>query len=176
MDHARVLDTIAEWFERQGFPFAVVGALALHAYGSTRATVDLDFVTASAAQSGLVGHLEGLGYETLHVSSGYSNHLHADPAWGRVDFVYVDGRTSELLFAGCRDRLTLGGRPLLVPRPEHVAAMKVQAMKNDPSRTLKEMADLQFLLRLPELDEDEVRGYFERSGLRDRYDELKRLS
>jgi hypothetical protein len=48
-------------------------------------------------------------------------------------------------------------------------------MKNDPSRTLQEMADIQFLLRLTDIDDQEVRGYFERSGLLDRYLEIKRL-
>jgi hypothetical protein len=53
--------------------------------------------------------------------------------------------------------------------------MKVHAMKNDPARTLQDLADIQFLLAVPGVDEDEVRGYFERAGLRDRFDELKRL-
>jgi hypothetical protein len=53
--------------------------------------------------------------------------------------------------------------------------MKVHAMKNDPSRTLREMADIQFLLSLPGIDEAEVRAYFEQSGLLERYLEIKRL-
>jgi hypothetical protein len=65
---------------------------------------------------------------------------------------------------------------LPVPRPEHLAAMKVQAMKNDPGRTLQEMADIQFLLQVPGIDEVEVRGYFERAGLLERYHEIKRLA
>ena len=53
--------------------------------------------------------------------------------------------------------------------------MKVHAMKHDPARTLQELADIRLLLGLPGVDEDEVRGYFERAGLRDRFDALKRL-
>ena len=48
-------------------------------------------------------------------------------------------------------------------------------MKNDPRRTLGEMEDIRFILTLRGIDEAEVRGYFDRAGLRDRYDELKRL-
>ena len=33
-------------------------------------------------------------------------------------------------------------RPVPVPRPEHLAAMKVLAIKNDPSRTFQDLADL----------------------------------
>ena len=53
--------------------------------------------------------------------------------------------------------------------------MKVQGMKNDPRRALRETDDIRFLLALPGVDEEEILGYFERAGLRERYDDLKRL-
>lgn len=49
-------------------------------------------------------------------------------------------------------------------------------MANDPSRLYREMADLQFLLELPGVDEDLIRAQFERYGLRERFDELKKNS
>lgn len=175
MDFGKVLGTLAAFFQREGFRYAAVGAFGLHAYGLSRATFDLDLATESEAQPKLVVFLESLGYETLHRSPGYSNHLHPDPDLGRADFVYVSGDTSRLLFGGGGATLRLGEHRVPVPRPEHLAAMKVHAMKNDPSRTLQEMADIQFLLRLPGIDEEEVRAYFERSGLLERYLEIKRL-
>lgn len=175
MDFGRVLETVGGFFERTGFHHAIVGAFGLHAYGLSRGTFDLDFVTQSEAQAQVVAFLESLGYETLHLSAGYSNHLHALTALGRLDMVYVSGETSERLFRECRTMPGPGGRPILVPRPEHLAAMKVQAMKNDPRRTLGEMDDIRFLLGLPGVDEQEIRGYFERAGLQERYDDLKRL-
>jgi hypothetical protein len=50
--------------------------------------------------------------------------------------------------------------------------MKVQAMRNDPSRLLQDLADVQYLLRLAGIDRAEVRGYFERAGLQEWYDKL----
>jgi hypothetical protein len=174
VDHARVLATVAGFLQRQGCRYAVAGAFALHAYGLSRATFDLDFVTEDGAQEPLVRFLEALGYETLHRSEGYSNHVHGDAGSGRVDVVYVGGETARRLFDGARASAALAGHP--VPRPEHLAAMKVHAMKNDPERTLRELADIQFLLRLPGVDRAEVRGYFERAGLGARYDDLERLT
>ena len=174
MDFARVAELIAAHLEREGAALAVAGAFGLHAYGLSRATSDLDFVAEARVREGVVDFLESLGYETLHASAGYSNHRHRDPALGRVDFIYVDAATARRLLAKPGARLRLGSRDLPVPRPEHLAAMKVQAMKNDPGRTFQEMADLRFLLQLPGIDEGEVRGYFERAGLRERFDELKR--
>jgi hypothetical protein len=175
VDFGKVLGVLASFFEREGLRHAAIGAFGLHAYGLSRATVDLDLATEAAAQPALVAFLESLGYETLHRSAGYSNHLHPLADLGRVDFVYVDAETSRLLFGSGGRTLRLGGREIAVPRPEHLAAMKIHAMRNDPARTLQEMADIQFLLRLPGIDEDEIRGYFERAGLLERYREIKRL-
>lgn len=175
MDFGRVLDTVAGFFERTGSRYAIAGAFALHAYGLSRGTFDLDFVAPADAQADVVQFLESLGYETLHRSAGYSNHLHALADLGRIDVVYVAGETSDRLFRDARTMEGPGGRPVPVPRPEHLAAMKVQAMKNDPQRTLRDLDDIRFLLQLPGIDDAEIRGYFERAGLRDRYEELKRL-
>jgi hypothetical protein len=132
-------------------------------------------VTVREAQPGAIEFLEGLGYETLHVSPGYSNHSHPDPSRGRVDFVYVSGETSRLLFEGVGRSLKVGTWEVPVPRPEHLVAMKVHAMKNDPERTFQELADIRFLMSLPGVDRLEIQKYFEDAGLRDRYDEIERL-
>lgn len=174
MDLVRVTERLASFLDGEQVPYALVGAHALHAYGVVRATVDLDLLTELRVQDRLVSFLESLGYETLHRSAGYSNHFHPESAWGRVDFVYVDERTSRALFAGSRNVASLGGRELRIPRPEHLVAMKVQAMKNDPSRTFKDLSDIQDLLRVAEIDQEEVRSYFEKAGLDARYEEIRR--
>jgi hypothetical protein len=61
----------------------------------------------------------------------------------------VDDETAGRLFAGCSRRLKLGTREAPVPRAEHLAAMKVHAMRNDPTRLVQDLADVQHLLRLP---------------------------
>jgi hypothetical protein len=48
-------------------------------------------------------------------------------------------------------------------------------MKNDPSRTFQEMADLQFILGLAGVDVGEIRKHFERHGLLERFDELRKI-
>jgi hypothetical protein len=109
-------------------------------------TFDLDLLTVSRAQAPLVALLENLGYETLHRSFGYSNHSHPDPQWGAVDVVYVDDETARRLFSASTRVLSLGAREVPVPSAEHLIAMKVQALRNDPSRELQDLADIQYLL------------------------------
>jgi len=163
---------VAAFLDGKGYPCAVVGGLGLHAHGRSRATFDLDLVTRSGAQEPLVAFLEEVGYETLHRSEGYSNHSHPDPEWGGVDIVYVDEETARQLFSSCTRSLKLGSREVPVPSAEHLIAMKLQALRNDPSRELQDLADIQYLLGLPETDRQKVRRYFERAGMTDWYDRL----
>lgn len=172
MDFAGVLSEVSRSLEEGGFRWALVGGVALAALGQGRMTLDLDLVVDAEAQPLMVEFLEAAGYATLHRSPGFSNHVHPEARKGRVDLIYVDRTTGDQLFASARQFEGFGGSRVLVPRPEHLAAMKVSAMKDDPSRTLQEMLDVQFLLRLPGVDRDEVRGYFERQGLAERFDEI----
>lgn len=172
MNFGAVLKTVSNFLQDRGFRHAMIGGVALAAYGLARSTLDLDFVVESSAENELIHFMESAGYETLFRSQGYSNHLHPDPSRGRVDFVYVQGETSEKLFSACRQVQGPGGLQIPVPKPEHLAAMKVLAMKNDPSRKFQEMADLRFLLSLPKVDRIEIRDYFERHGMKEQFDEI----
>jgi len=174
VEFERVLDAVTGFLDRQGVPSALIGGLAMAAYGLPRTTLDLDFVVPGDAQDALVEFLEGMGYGTLHRSSGYSNHVHSDPGLGRVDVVYVRGETSRELFTQRRWIAGPGGREQAVPRPEHLAAMKAFAMKNDPSRTFREMEDIRFLMTLPGVNRDEIRSYFLKHGLGNRYAEIEK--
>ncbi len=174
MDFSKVLDTITRFLDERGFRYALVGGFALSAYGLSRATQDIDFALDVGSQPDLIAFLESLGYETLHRSEGYSNHLHPLPGLGRVDFIYVGEPTATRLFESAT-AVPLFGRTIRVPRPEHLAAMKILAMKNDPARTFQEMADLQHILGIPGVDVDEIRAQFERYGLRGKFDELRRI-
>jgi len=173
LELAAVVGEVRGFLDREGIPFAIIGALALHTYGYSRATNDVDVLVGIESQDRLIAFLERRGFETLHRSNGYSNHLHADPALGRLDVVYVDADTRDKIFSEARPA-SFGGLSVVVPKPEHLAAMKIHAMKNDPSRAFQEMADIQFLMKLPGVDRDQIREYFERSGQVERFHELER--
>ncbi|MEP0775760.1 MAG: hypothetical protein HRF46_15540 [Acidobacteriota bacterium] len=172
MDFARVIGLLVPVLDRHRVRWALCGGLALAAYGMGRTTFDVDLVADASGAEGVIAELERLGYETVHRSAGYSNHFHPDPALGRVDVVWVRGSTADTLFAQARPVPGPDGKPLLLPRPEHLAAMKAAAMASDPSRLYQDLADLRFLLTLPGVNRDEVRAHMARRGLESRYDEL----
>ncbi len=174
MDFGRNLEDLKSFLDARQYRWALIGGVALAAHGLARLTLDLDLVVDADAQTELVSFMEALGFETLHCSAGYSNHLHLDSIRGRIDFVYVRGPTRDLLFAEAETRLGPRGIPVLVPKPEHLIAMKLRAIKSDSSRTFQDLADIRYLASLPGVDHDEIRRQFERHGLLDRYYELER--
>jgi len=79
-----------------------------------------------------------------------------------------------MLFFCSQGKLVLKDLSLPVPKPEHIAAMKIFARKKDPSREYQEMADLQFLLGLTGIEKKEIKSYFEKYGLLEKYEELSK--
>lgn len=172
MDFARELDAVRSFLSDRGARVAVIGGVALAAYGHLRLTLDLDVVTEATAQEALVTMMEARGFVTLHRSEGYSNHRHSERTHGRVDVMYVRGETTDRLFASIRELPGPGGTLIPVPKPEHLIAMKVRAIKDAPERTLQDLADIGYLLRIDGVDREEARGYFERAGLEEKWREL----
>jgi Nucleotidyl transferase AbiEii toxin, Type IV TA system len=167
-----VLKNLIGFFSKEEIDFALIGAFALHAYGYVRATGDIDFVVRGKDQERIVRFLESLGYETLHRSKGFSNHLHPLSTLGRIDLIYVEGETAGTIFSETNSTPIFEGLSIPVVRSEHLIALKIFAMKNDPGRSFQEMADIQQLLKHTEIDIDEVRGYFQKYGQMEKFYEL----
>lgn len=158
------------FFREHNFPFALCGGLAMAAYGFPLPTFDFDIVTVAAAQEPLVNFLSSQGFELLHRSPGFSNHLHRK--LGRVDVVYVRGKTAEAIFAAARQVPGPGGEAFLAVSLEHLVAMKLAALRDDPNRLASEKLALAFLLRQGGVDHEAMQGYFQRFGFSELYREL----
>ena len=174
MQFERALATWKEFFEREGIRYALVGGLAVHAWGRSRLTKDVDFVVDSSSRETVLAFAESLGYETLHVSAAFSNHQHADSALGRVDFMYASGETAERIFRAVTVKPVIGELTAPVASPEHLAMMKGIAMKQFPHRALYEGEDVRVLLNVPGVDRDAVREYYRQHGLLDLYDAIEK--
>ena len=173
MDFEKSIETITGFLAEHELRYALIGGLALAAYGHPRSTLDLDLVVDLEDQAEIIAFMERLGFETLHRSPGYSNHSHEQADLGRVDFVYVSGTTSDQIFGATTPMPGPGGLRIPVPKAEHLIAMKVLAMKNDPGRTFQELADIRNLILDPGVERHIVQQYFEKHSLRDRWDELE---
>jgi hypothetical protein len=173
VDFAGEFEAVRSFLAERGYRVAVIGGVALAAYGHPRLTLDLDVVTDAAAQAEVLEMMEARGFSTLHRSPGYTNHRHVERRHGRVDFMYVRDTTADQVFASLRQLSGPGGRPIPVPRPEHLIAMKVRAIADAPERMWQDLADIGFLLRLEHVDREEARGYFIRAGLDEKWRDIE---
>lgn len=164
---------MTDFFVRESIDYALVGAFALAAYGYSRATSDVDFLTRYEHQARIIAYLESLGFETLHQSAGYSNHLLA-LEHARFDFVYVDAQTATTIFSAIRQLPVLGDLELPVVSPEHLVMMKLFAVRNDPPRKFKELGDIREILLRQRMDLDSLRSHFQRAGLIEAFEEIRR--
>jgi len=171
-----IFKEIVHFLENASISYALIGAFALKAYGYVRATGDVDFIVNATDQEKIIHYLESLGYETLHQSAGFSNHLHPIANLGRIDFVYVSGETSTKIFQDARRIPVFSDLSLPVASPGHLAALKIFALKNNPDRTFQEMADLEFLISLPDVDMETIKTYFEKYDQMDKFNELLKRS
>jgi hypothetical protein len=172
VDLVRCYALVEAFFTEKQLPFALCGGLAMAGYGYPTPTFDLDIVTLAEAREAFVGYLESHGFATLHRSEAFSNHLHRE--LGRVDAVYVRGRTAQALFTRTRRLPGPGGVLAPVLAPEHLAAMKLASAREDPSRLPGETLALVFLLRLAGVDREAMKQAFQRYGFGELWDELQR--
>jgi hypothetical protein len=172
MDFAAVLRMFGEFFERERIRYAVVGGVAVTAWGRVRATKDLDFAIDGEEQARVVAFAEALGYETLFVSHGFSNHAHSDPALGRVDCIYLRGKTADKVFGMTAEKPLLDDRSLPVASAEHLAMMKGLAMHEDENRVRYEGEDVRVLLKVEGVDIEAVREYYRHLGMLDFIDAI----
>ncbi|MGA7990680.1 MAG: nucleotidyl transferase AbiEii/AbiGii toxin family protein [Thermoanaerobaculia bacterium] len=165
MDLRRVLAVVNSACEATGARWAVIGGVAMNAYGHARTTFDFDVASEDRHREEILQRLQDEGFRLLNDVPAFSNLLHPDLDLGRLDFLWLDEKTGERVFGESR-ALPIGGSiPIPVASPEHLVAMKVQAVTSRPTRIFRDGADLQFLLEVPGIDDNRVREFFESAGL-----------
>jgi hypothetical protein len=172
MDIASALRTFGDFFERESIRYAVIGGVAVTAWGRVRSTKDLDFAVEAQDRQRVITFAESIGYETLYVSEAFSNHVHADQALGRIDFMYLRGITAEKVLSTTVEKPLLDDRSLPVASAEHLAMMKGLSMRNDSNRVRYEGEDVRVLLNVQGVNIEAVREYYRHLGMLDFIDAI----
>lgn len=149
VQHAR--DKLARLLDEDGIPYALIGALALNAYGYERATVDVDLLlTAAGLQEFKDKHL-GLGYvQKFPGSKGFRDaELGVD-----VDVVLAgeypgDGLPKPVVFPDPATAAVRGERVALLPLPRLIE-LKLASGMTAPHR-LRDLADVLETIRRSKL-------------------------
>jgi len=162
---------LTEFFEQQNFDYALIGAFALHAYGYTRVTKDVDFITRLQYREQIIEYLESMDFETINCTDAFSNHLF--PAGSiRLDLLYVNGETASLIFESLEEKKLFGELKIPVVSPEHLVALKLFAASADPERKFKELADIKELIKISKIEPKSIKNYFIKYKLEEYFDEI----
>ncbi len=174
-----ILEIISENLARKNIPFAVIGAMALGAYGLPRYTADVDLLAEGRYQHQILPIMERLGYTCGQKADTFAQFDSEMGVFGYIDFMFVRTESGKEMLRRCvplRDELAGTCHPVI--QPTDYIVLKLMAMANNPDRRLRDEADILEVLRLcsnsliPEafepLNADRIRGFADRFRQRER--------
>jgi hypothetical protein len=130
------------------FQFLLIGGYGLGAHKLQRDTRDVDFLIASDDLAKVEDIVLALGYVRLPgSSSAFRQYSHPDQATVPVDLMLVNSGTFGKLAADSIPMEFLGAS-LRAPSVASFIALKLHALRWNPRREAKDMADISMLLRL----------------------------
>lgn len=152
-DVQRALEKIARLLDEDGIPYAVIGGMALNAYGYRRVTVDVDvLLTREGLETFKTKHL-GLGYvQKFPGSKGLRDTEHGVP----IDIVLAgeypgDGLPKPVAFPDPAVSAVRGERIALLPLPRLIE-LKLASGMTAPHR-MRDLADVLEIVRILQIPE-----------------------
>lgn len=176
MDFKFVMEKLLTSFEDAGVSYALMGGFAMGLLGSSRSTVDIDFLVNREDMDKVDSIMQQLDYECKHRSKNVSQYISQLRVMGEVDFLHAFREaTLEMLQRVEEKEIFNGALKINVVRPEDLIGLKVQAIKNDPSRERSDMADIEtlFSLHSENLDWTIIEEYFKLFDMENEYNKLK---
>ena len=147
MDFKTVISSLLRRFGDLHIRYGLMGGFALGLWGAARATVDLDFLVRREDVEKVTLVMRELGYERKFQSENVSQFVSALNLFGEVDFLHAFRQTSiEMLDRAVEKEIFDGEIRIKVLMPEDLIGLKLQAIKNDPSRKERDLADIESLV------------------------------
>jgi hypothetical protein len=142
---------LVDLLDRDGIPYAVIGAMALNEFGYRRVTVDVDVLLTPEGLAAFKARHLGRGYvEKFPGSRGLRDAEHGVD----IDVVLTgsypgDGKPKPVVFPDPAQAAERGARVALLPLPTLIE-LKLASGLTAPDR-LKDLADVQEVIRIGQL-------------------------
>ncbi len=178
MDFQQVMGFLVRQFAEQRVEYAVIGGFALGAWGIQRGTMDIDLLINArdlpTVDAIMAAHLYRLRHRTENVSQFVAD---VKPL-GSIDLLHAF-RAHALAMLQRARRLPFFETRLQIPVaiPEDLMGLKLQAMRNNPSRQPLEIADIHLLMRqcAATMDWELAEHYFVLFGQQQLFQELRTI-
>lgn len=146
MNYPTVFDLIANEFEKAGVVYALVGGFAVNAYHVARQTADVDLLIAADDLKKAGQALEASGYRKAVVADVVARFEGDGKRLMDIDLLLVDPETLRQIREDGKS-VKIAGNEFRVPSLRHLIAMKLHAIKSDPSkRWAKDLPDIVALM------------------------------
>jgi hypothetical protein len=147
MDFQTVISSLLKSFGEHRIRYSLIGGFALGLWGVARATVDLDFLVRREDREKVTQGMRELGYELKFQSENVSQYVSPLKLFGEVDFLHAFRRASiEMLDRAVEKEIFAGKARIKVLQPADLVGLKLQAIKNNPSRKEQDLADIESLV------------------------------
>lgn len=147
MNYPTVFDLIADVLGKAGVTYALVGGFAVNAYRVTRQTADVDLLIAADNLEKAGQALEAAGYRRTVAADVVVRFEGDGKRLIDIDLLLVDALTLQKIF-GEGKMIKIAGNEFQVPSLRHLIAMKLHAIKSDPSkRWVKDLPDIVSLMK-----------------------------
>jgi len=147
----KAMAKLVDLLDRDGIPYAVIGAMALNEFGYRRVTVDVDVLLTPEGLAAFKARYLGRGYvEKFPGSRGMRDAEHGID----IDVVLTgsypgDGQPKPVVFPDPAHAAERGARVALLPLPT-LLELKLASGLTAPDR-LKDLADVQEVIRIGQL-------------------------
>jgi hypothetical protein len=159
---------------RSKIPLLVIGGHAVGVHSVQRDTIDVDCIVAAERREEMKLFLESRGFDEAARHGGFSRFHHRSLIYPLLDVMEVDAETWREMWDQSVAK-TLVGLPVRVPAVGHLISLKLHAIQQNPSRTMKDGEDLASIVRAnPDvMPEEELRQLFGRYQQLSLYDMIR---
>lgn len=151
MDYSKAFHLVAKASKKSAVPYVLIGGFAINFYKVTRNTLDVDF---------LITKDDFKKIESALIEAEYAEDFATDVTVRMsnkkemldVDFMIVDDATRSKILKDGKE-VEVVGETLIVPSIEHLIALKLHAIKNNPTnRMWKDLPDIIRLVKMNNID------------------------
>lgn len=176
MDFKLVLEKLLTAFKEQDIRYALMGGMALGAWGVPRGTVDIDFLVHRDDMDKVDSIMKSLGYECHHRTENVSQYLSPLRVFGEVDFLHAFRLPSLSMLQRTIDkRMFEGALSVKVLKIEDLIGFKLQGMVSDELRKSQDLSDIESLMSAnnKDIDWDMINEYFDLFNCSELFNKLK---
>ena len=137
---------VGELFKKKKIPVALIGAMAVNAYNISRFTKDVDFMILISDFEGILPDLMEMGLEIFHKQENFVRLRHREFREIITDFLFVDEGTLQHILRDGKS-IQMFKQTFVVPSLNHLIAMKLHAIKQNPEREIKDLLDIANLIK-----------------------------